>query len=337
LIVDCIPVGERSRCRVVAVAVAGYSAIIVGLWLSVRMLTDRVWLATLLAFGPRWLSAVPLVPLAWLAASARPRRAALLLIGVLALTGCLLMVGLLDFRLGLQRAPGPPALRLLIQNLGGSGVTAAAFDQFLRSEGVDVAALQECPFYDNGPAGLGWHFYYGGDLCLVSRFPFTVLDVADPDNAWRHDSREPVRFAIDGPMGRFQLLNVHFETIRGGLEALGTAGWSAAPRFVRNRDESMRQSHDARERAGRVTEALLVVGDFNLPVESAIYRQNWGGFENAFSSCGRGFGHTKFTRAFGIRIDHVLASAQWACVDARVLSSPYGGDHAPLVADLRFR
>jgi endonuclease/exonuclease/phosphatase (EEP) superfamily protein YafD len=72
-------------------------------------------------------------------------------------------------------------------------------------------------------------------------------------------------------------------------------------------------------------------------VESAIYRTSWGGFRNAFSRCGRGFGHTKLTNVFGIRIDHVLMSGHWACVDARVIASPYGGDHVPLIVDLRLR
>jgi hypothetical protein len=37
---------------------------------------------------------------------------------------------------------------------------------------------------DYGMARLGWHFFYGGDLCLVSRYPSVVLDVRNPDSAW---------------------------------------------------------------------------------------------------------------------------------------------------------
>ena len=88
---------------------------------------------------------------------------------------------------------------------------------------------------------------------------------------------------------------------------------------------------------GTEPDRIVVAGDFNLPVESAIYRANWGDLRNAFSNCGRGFGHTKFTSLFGIRIDHVLTSDPWRCADARVLPSPYGGDHAPLVVDLVIR
>jgi endonuclease/exonuclease/phosphatase (EEP) superfamily protein YafD len=129
-------------------------------------------------------------------------------------------------------------------------------------------------------------------------------------------------------------LNVHLQTIRGGLEALGVQQWRALPQFAHNREEAASESRAARERTKGGTEPMIVAGDFNLPVESAIYRANWGDLRNAFSSCGRGLGHTKFTSLFGIRIDHVLTSNQWRCADARVLANSYGGDHAPLVVDL---
>jgi vancomycin resistance protein VanJ len=321
----------------VTFAVSGYGAVVICLWLVVDSLTDRTWPATLIAFGPRWAAAVPLVPLAFIVVLAVPRRTVQRLIGVLAMTALVLVFGFMDFRLGLGRRSGTPVLRIMTQNVGAGHVTAAALDQFLTAERVDVAALQECPFYDYAMARPGWHFYYGGDLCLVSRFPFAVLDVPDPDNAWRRVGHEPMRFEIEAPTARFQLLNVHTATIRGGLEALGALGGRGLPQFVSNRDESMRESRAARQRVMRATEPLVVAGDFNLPVESAVYRANWGDLRNVFSSCGRGFGHTKFTGFFGIRIDHVLTSEQWTCMDARVLSSPYGGDHAPLVVDLQLR
>src|SRR5206468_3052273 len=162
------------------------------------------------------------------------------------------------------------------------------------------------------------------------------LDEADPDNVWRRGDHGPIFFEIDAPSGRFQLLNVHFTTIRGGLEALRDAWWRGVPRLVSNRHQAMLDAGAARAKIRHRTDRLLVAGYFNVPIESAIYAENWGDLSNAFSRCGRGLGHTKFTRLFGVRIDHVLMSAPWACSDARVLSSPYGGDHAPLIVDLLF-
>jgi endonuclease/exonuclease/phosphatase (EEP) superfamily protein YafD len=320
--------------RLATIAVCGYAAAITALWLTVDLLSDRLWPATLVAFGPRWPAALPLLPLALLVVVATPARVGRQLIGIIGLTGLVLVFGFMDLRLGLEREPGTPVLRIMTDNVGGGNVTAQALDRLMRAEQVDVAALQECPFYDYDMARLGWRFYYSGDLCLVSRYPFVVLDEREPEEKWRRGGHEPDRFEIDAPIGRFQLLNVHLGTIRGGLEALRDGSWHALPLFDGNREEASRESRAARRRATPGTEPIVVAGDFNLPVESAIYRASWGDFGNAFSSCGRGFGYTKFTSLFGIRIDHVLMSNRWRCADARVLTRPYGGDHAPLVVDL---
>jgi vancomycin resistance protein VanJ len=320
--------------RVVTTAVFCYAVLVVCLWQAVSFWSDRFWPVTLVAFGPRWLAAVPLVPLALVVLASIRHRWAQGLAAVLTLSGLIILFGLMDYGLGLDRLPGTPSLRLMTNNVGASHVTEEGLNRLMREERVDVAALQECPLYDRGMEPFGWHFFYGGDLCLVSRYPFTVLDASDPGNEWRSGGRVPQRFEIEAPDGRFQLLNVHLTTIRGGLEGLQDEHWAGLSRFAGNREQASVQSRLARGRARDAKEPLLVVGDFNLPVESAIYRENWGDLHNAFSDCGRGFGHSKFTRWFGIRIDHVLMSGQWRCGSARVLSSPYGGDHAPLVVDL---
>ena len=323
--------------RLVAIAVVVYAAVVICLWLAVDVLADRAWPATILAFGPRWPAALPLLPLALIVVVATAGRVARRLIGLVAVTGLVLVFGFMDYRLGLGRAAATPVLRIMTHNLGGSRVTGDALDRFMTAERIDIAALQECPFYNNDMAHLDWHFHYGGNLCLVSRYPFTLPDVRDPDNLWRNGGYDPDRYEIKTPLGRLQLLNVHLETIRGGLEALAGQRWRGLPQFARNREESARESRAARERTRHGPDRIVIAGDFNLPVESAIYRANWGDLLNAFSNCGRGFGHTKFTSLYGIRIDHVLTSDHWGCADARVLSSPYGGDHSPLVVDLVIR
>jgi vancomycin resistance protein VanJ len=321
----------------VTMAVFGYAAIVTCLWLVVELLADRVVPATLVAFGPRWLAALPLLPLASIVAMAMRGLDRRRLLGVVVFTSVVLTFGFMDFRVGLERAAGRPFLRIMTHNVGEGQVTATALDRLMRVERVDIAALQECPFYDYDLARLGWRFYYGGDMCLASRYPFTVLDVADPYMAYQSGDQQANRFEIEAPMGHFQLLTVHLGTIRGGLEALLIDRWRGLPQFAINRDSAALESRAARERTRRGTEPIVVAGDFNLPVESAIYRDNWGDLRNAFSSCGRGFGYTKFNSLFGIRIDHVLMSDQWRCADARVLSNQYGGDHAPLIVDLVIR
>jgi endonuclease/exonuclease/phosphatase (EEP) superfamily protein YafD len=313
--------------------VCGYAVGVVALWLALQLLTDRLWPVTVLAFGPRWVALVPAFPLA----------AAIVVDGrrywravVLAATVMLATIGVMDARIGLQRASGEAMLRVMTHNLGGSVARAAALDRLMRAERVDIALLQECPFYDNGPAQYGWRFFYGGDLCVVSRYPFVVVGVSDPEHLWQSDRRQPLRIRVDTPAGPLQILNVHLATVREALDALGREGLFAIPQFTSSREAADEESRAARSLIRHPAEPTIVAGDFNLPIESVMYRDHWGDLANAFSRCGRGLGHTKFTRLFGVRIDHVLSTVGVDCTDARVLPSPYGGDHRPLVVGLRW-
>lgn len=325
---------QRLNVQLLRFAVYGYALSVAAAYVAIQFLVDRVWLATLVGFGPRWVTALPWLPLAGWAVWTwvRERERSWRLLGALALTAIVLLIGILDLRLGLGRASGVEDIRVMTWNLGPRGVPAGELNHLMRRNSVDVAALQECPYFNLEPQRLGWQFFYGGDLCLVSRFPFTVLDVADPNSFWERSGRQPIRFRIESPMGALHLLNLHLPTIREGLEG-------AQPRalFDSNRVDAWQQSASARDRVRGSTVPLIVAGDFNLPVESAIYRALWGDLANVFSACGRGFGYTKFTGAFGVRIDHVLVSPSWECTDASVFGPADGGDHAPLVVSLRRR
>ena len=72
-----------------------------------------------------------------------------------------------------------------------------------------------------------------------------------------------------------------------------------------------------------------------MPDDSAIYRRDWGAFPNAFSTAGSGFGTSKVTRWFGVRIDHVLLGPGWEC-DRAFVGPHIAGDHRPVVVDLRY-
>jgi endonuclease/exonuclease/phosphatase family metal-dependent hydrolase len=315
-----------------------YATIVVAVYVSVRVLTDRFWPVTLIAFGPRWVFAIPILPIVYLILTAIPARAATPPLLLLAAASTVLLFGLLDFHWGPSGHDVLRHVRVLTHNIGESRVDPAAFDHFMREHEVDVAALQECPFYNNEPASFGWKFFYGGDMCLASRFPFSPPALADPDNAEQRYSLEPLRFVIDAPAGRFQLLNVHLTTIRSGLQQFVRHPAGVLGALAINRQDADHESREARRLTGHPGDGpLLIAGDFNLPVESAIYREHWSDFRNAFSTCGSGFGYTKHERLFSIRIDHVLMSDAWSCVNAQVLGTPYGGDHDPLIVDLRFR
>jgi vancomycin resistance protein VanJ len=79
---------------------------------------------------------------------------------------------------------------------------------------------------------------------------------------------------------------------------------------------------------------VLIVGDFNTPTASTLYRRHWNDFTNAFSAVGFGFGTTHISTTSSVRIDHILYGPGWraqACWTGPVVGSP----HRPLVADMQ--
>jgi endonuclease/exonuclease/phosphatase (EEP) superfamily protein YafD len=84
----------------------------------------------------------------------------------------------------------------------------------------------------------------------------------------------------------------------------------------------------------KVTSPVLVMGDFNTPPESAIFRRVWGRYTDAFASAGWGWGYTFFTmRKIAVRIDHILAGPGWYCERCWV-GPDVGSPHRPLLAEL---
>ncbi|WP_437595464.1 endonuclease/exonuclease/phosphatase family protein [Sorangium sp. So ce590] len=133
----------------------------------------------------------------------------------------------------------------------------------------------------------------------------------------------------------FSLLNLHLETPRDAIEALIHGLWKQAAEHDRVIALRAWESELARQWVDEAPHPAVIVGDLNMPVDSAIYRRFWAGFENAFSRAGLGFGTTKRTRWFGIRIDHVLAGPGWTTERAWI-GPDLGSDHLPILADLRW-
>jgi len=318
--------------RVLSLILPAYAVVVLASWAGLQLLTDRFWPATLLAFGPRWALALPLPVLAAavLFTHSKARFTALL-----AALGLIVFIPIMDLRLGLAPDVAADAIRVMTYNVGGTRMTTQMVDELLESERVQIATFQECNLQDAEITKRGWHFHKKYNQCAVSRYPILKAEARDPADMWALGGSGAVtRYEIDTPLGRIRLLNVHLETIRDGLDAVLALKWRGLPALAENRAQSALESRVGRTWSEEGDGALIVTGDFNLPVESAIYRENWGHLQNAFSTCGRGFGYTKLTGWFGIRIDHVLVSAALQCADAHVVRQQHGADHRPLIVDL---
>jgi len=227
----------------------------------------------------------------------------------------------------------------------GPSLDAAELKAFIDQTKPDVVALQtwaarhQRGVFGPGYPPAGWNVHRDGELFFASRYPIAQV----------RTTREPPFDANDGalaaydvqaPFGTVHFVNLHLATPRRGLMAFVGEGPGAADEVRATVALRRRQTEFARRwvdealpsRSGRV----VALGDFNTPTDSAVYREFWSPFTNAFSSAGFGFGNTHFTEKTAIRIDHVLLGPGWACRRAWV--GPHvGSGHRPVVADIEAR
>jgi endonuclease/exonuclease/phosphatase (EEP) superfamily protein YafD len=320
-----------------------YLVLVALVWVLIRGWGDVSWFATVLLFGPRWVYAVPLVVVLPAAALCRRRR-----LLALAATGvAALLVGVInDVRVPFPafgaRSEGP-RLRVMTYNIGGGTFEPRELMALIEEVGADVVGLPECGHRVDPAAALakGYTVHDDNGACLITRLPVRAVDIRDPTDFWvLYGSGVINRYELEWQGKPFSIEVVHLETVREGLEALRFGFWKPSwegPKVMgENISERLLESRRAFEWTARSKLPTLVLGDFNMPVESAIYREVWSPLHNAFSERGVGRGITKATRLHGIRIDHILYDDKWLC-DRVWVTRDLGMDHRPLVADLPLR
>jgi vancomycin resistance protein VanJ len=319
----------------------GYLAAVVLVAGLVWGLGDRSVIGTVLLFMGRWVFLTPLLVLVPLVVWLRAR-----LLVPLALGAVVALGPVMGFRTGWRRllpAPDGHHMRVVSFNAGGGRTVAQLLPSVLERWQAQLVAFQECG-EDLAAAARrahGWHVHTSRDLCFLSRYPIrsaAVMDRSALDRIKQSEPDEPggagyvVRFVLDGPQGPIRAANLHLETPRKGLEGL----MSGDRRRMRNNTEIRGiESRLARAWVGAGTGPLVVLGDFNTPVESVFFRESWGDLADAFSVAGTGFGMTKHNGWIRVRIDHVLTSDEWHVDRAQVGDETYS-DHRPLIVDLTF-
>lgn len=298
-------------------------------------LGDRTWIGTAMLFGPRWLLLLPVVALAL--ATPFARRATL----PTALAAAVVVGPFMGFRVGWQGLMASGEDRVGVASLNAAGHAYPVLDLLdqLEARRVDIAAIQECSpdvetlLYRNP----GWQLHRSYELCLLTRYPseevesrrWEELDAIASSGMGR--SGTAARYVVRLPGREVHVVNLHLETPRKGLERLrygGATGPVESNIYVR--DLGSRRVLDW---LGTSPDQLIIMGDFNMPVESAIYRNGWSDFANAFSKAGWGLGLTKDNGWIRVRIDHVLVGRSWRVRRASV-GEHVGSDHWPVFAEL---
>jgi vancomycin resistance protein VanJ len=318
----------------------GYFALVLVAWFALWRLSDVWWPATALLFGPRWML---LLPLALLVPAALLMRRVLL--APLAVTALIVLMPVMGLRTGWGGMwvgdRGSTDLRVVTLNAEDNPGAILRLLSHADTWEADIVAIQECgnAIETVGVYMVDWHTEGDQWLCLLSRFPIKSVetmmweDLEGVRDAGIGGSSMAKRYVLQTPQRDLHLVNIHLETARKGLERLRYQ----LERMPVKDNMLMREveSRRAFRWLGHRHAALIVAGDFNMPIESAIYRESWSSFQNAFTQVGRGFGKTKDNGIIRLRIDHVLSGRNWQPVRAWV-GPDVGSDHMPVIADLRW-
>ncbi|HZY89209.1 MAG TPA: endonuclease/exonuclease/phosphatase family protein [Gemmataceae bacterium] len=325
--------GRRLLGRLLWLCSWSYLAVALGLWALLRW-ADLWWPASVFLFAPRWLCALPL--LALLPAAGLLRRKGLLVpLGLAAAVIAGPVTGLcVPWRPLLSPAPAGPRLRLVTCNLHGSeAVEPHRLEALVQGSGADVVVLQEWPEAEASSLGTepGWHRHATPRLFLASRFPIRrVIELG-------RNSYEPegsvACYDLDTPAGVVHLFSLHLASPRDSLYAAVHEDRKGAAEVAANSALRREQSEYVARHTAGLGGPVLLAGDFNTPPESALFREVWGDYTDAFGAAGWGWGYTFAGGKTRVRIDHVLAGRGWHCDRCRV--GPHvGSPHRPVVADL---
>jgi vancomycin resistance protein VanJ len=317
-------------------------------WLLITRYGDVWWPATVMMFGPRWLGVVPAILLVpWIFARRRWLALPILCIAVFIVVAPI-MGWKWTWNADESRARD---LRVITFNIGNSlntGETRVTSEHLRRLYDIakpDVLLVQECGLDKDKLSAFfpDAELHSQGESCVISRFPIHKVDTRNAEDLGEFGANGLVeRVLVQTRRGLVNIVNVHLTTVRWGLQQVAWRSDHAAAAMRANAALRRVESAVAADWINQVTSSdpavlpLVVVGDFNLPVESAIYRRYWSGMGNAFSECGRGYGYTKFEKYFAMRIDHVLFDRFWRCSRA-IADQSLGGDHRATIVDLKLR
>lgn len=300
---------------------------------------DRWWPGTLLLFGPRWMLALPLALLLPLALWLRPR-----LLLPLAVAGCIVAGPFMGLRCSFSK-PGIQngfVLRVMTCNAGGHDFSPETLSRLIQDMSVDIVSLQECGYKILHYLPPGWHELNPSGITILSKFPLRELPAVTgmhlPDSWPRHCVLPSI---VSTPVGEIAFNAVHFPTARYGIMHMLDRKIGINPLktdiLKKTTDNRMQISQKTREAINAQKIPFIVAGDFNMPVESAIYRQHWTDLTNAFSSKGIGYGFSSSAVAKGIlvkiRIDHIL-TGNGAFPLTCTVGPDVGSDHKIIISDI---
>jgi vancomycin resistance protein VanJ len=331
------------RRHILAVRAAFYGSLIylvllLAAWGVLYFAADQWWPATVLLFSPRWALGLPLLLLLPLAAW-RHRPSLITLTAAVAV----LVWPILELHIPLHSVADDghtPFLRVVTCNIHRHALSTEEFKSVLDDVRPDLVALQdwssdhEPGLFDAG----AWRVRRDGELFLASRYP--ILDARQillddpPPPAFLVRLGVAMYYRIQTPLGAVDVINLHLASPHEALGAMMHLDGTSPGQLIYNMRCRELESASVERFASRLQDYVVILGDFNTPRDSAIYRTYWDEFANAFSTSGFGFGATHVSALSSVRIDHILLGSGWEARNCW-LAHPSGSPHRPLVADLQ--
>lgn len=296
------------------------------------------WLACLIEMSPLWALCLPPCILIAMTIPARMKKIAMVNIISYGVIIFFIMGYNIPFSaIGPKRSDTKRSLRIVSCNLG-IHVDMRLLSEFISRVQPDIIAFQEA--YSNNQEIIEkilsrdkWYLSFKGNLGIASRLKITDSRTIERNivGGW---GELAARYTLEGPAGGIYFFNVHLKTPRTGLEAIKDEGAEGLP-VIRKVAELQDKESNILSTWIAPHENVLIAGDFNLSQANPIYTKYWSHFIDAFSRAGFGFGHTRFTRWHGVRIDHILSDGNWKVTHSEV-GPDVGSDHRPLIADVEF-
>lgn len=325
--------------KILSGATWAYLASIILALLLAYFAGDRWWPGTLLLFGPRWALALPIIPLLPLILWRRP-----VLLIPLALGAAMVFGPFMGFRYSFStpQSVEKRVVRVMSCNVGGKNFDAQKLSRLVQDFDVDIVTLQECPSGLRLKLTSEWNVASSGNLSVFSRHPLKAIPLAKNIAMPGRWPLPPLFQCMAGtPFGDILVYAVHLPTARYGLENMLDSkvglNFKKAGYLIAETQRRSNISHQSRNAIETKKIPSVIAGDFNMPVESTIYRQYWSEFRNAFSLSGRGYGFTTMDIRKGIpiplRIDHILTGNGLTPLACKV-GPDVGSDHRPIIADI---
>ena len=322
--------------------------VVIAVTVLVKFLSEEWWVTTPVVYLPRSVFLIPSVALLALACVRSWRAVAINLVAAVVVAG-----PLMNFQYpfgGEAVAAGHKerTLRIVSCNVQRFRPDFASVLEEIGRMNPHVIALQDADATSRLLRQYlqDWHVASEGEFLVASKYPVRFIGKCQPE-AFQRTS--VARFEIDTPAGKILLYDLHQMTPRRALTALRPdsiiteTGRGELETFL---GQLADEAHETREfvESTRDRTPALIVGDFNMPCDSSLYRMSWSGLTNAFNTVGTGYGYTfpcqrQFQWPSGLpwmRIDHVLASDHWRIRRCWVGSSN-GSDHRPIAAVVELR